>query len=136
MEYITHHRYKGLALCGETVNIPYGSTLGEEAGSLIWQEKEICFAHSENSKSHFAWNGDSQGLARGPLTYAIAYAPRKAGQKGYRFSEDEAEMLRTRWPQYLRQDVPVILFNSAFFAAPILELREMAAYLRIKVRRR
>ena len=30
MKYITHHRFKELALCGERLNIPYGTELRTE----------------------------------------------------------------------------------------------------------
>lgn len=135
MKYITHHRFKELAACGEVLNIPYGTEL-ETVGNFIItpQGKAICYAVSENAKLHFSRNDDGHGLERGKLTYAIAYSNRKK-KNGFRFSESEAEMLEREWSHFLRQDVDMILFNEDFFAAEPEELQRLADALNIRVRR-
>ena len=40
MNYVTHHRYKELALCGERLNIPYGTELHTEGYSLVLPDVE------------------------------------------------------------------------------------------------
>lgn len=130
MKYITHHRYKGLALCGERLNIPYGTELEADGSSLVGADgKPVCFLGSENAKMHFAQNDDGRGLERGALTYALAYGrrERKWLDKGIRrFSEAEVEMLERSWGHWLRQDVDTILFNEDFFAAQPEDLKRLA----------
>ena len=132
MDYITHRRFKQRAICG-SLNLRYGTKVEEQDG-LLWMDdvKPICFATSENAKLFFARNDDGMGLERGKLTYAIAYGKRK-GRKGYRFNEAERNLLTEKYSHWLRQDVDTILFNDAFFAAPVDELRELAGKLEIKV---
>lgn len=131
MNYITHHRFRANAICGE-VNLRYGTRLIREGGMLCLTDgRAICFASSQNAKEHFARDDDGQGLERGRLTHAIAFAPRKSEQ-GYRFSEAEREMLAQDYRHWLRQDTDMILFNDDFFAAPVNELRELAKRLKIK----
>lgn len=134
MKYVTHHRFKELALCGERLNIPYGTELDTEGYSIVMPDgRAICYSTSENAKKHFARNDDGRGLERGALTYAISYSRRDAGN-GFRFSEEEAEILTRDWGHFLRPDVDVILFNEDFFAAEPEELQKLAAALKIKTR--
>ena len=134
MKYVTHHRFKELALCGERLNIPYGTELDTEGYSIVMPDgRAICYSTSENAKKHFSRNDDGRGLGRGALTYAIAYSRRDAGN-GFRFSEAEAEILTRDWGHFLRPDVDVILFNEDFFAAEPEELQKLAAALKIKTR--
>lgn len=134
MKYVTHHRFKELALCGERLNIPYGTELDTEGYSIVMPDgRAVCYSTSENAKKHFARNDDGRGLERGDLTYAIAYSRRDVGN-GFRFSEEEAEILTRDWGHFLRPDVDVILFNEDFFAAEPEELQKLAAALKIKTR--
>lgn len=135
MKYITHHRFKELAACGEVLNIPYGTEL-ETVGNFIitLQGKIVCSMTSENAKLHFARNDDGLGLERGKLTYAIAYSNRKK-KNGFRFSESEVKMLEQEWSHFLRKDVDTILFNENFFTAEPEELQRLAEALNIKIRR-
>ena len=134
MKYVTHHRFKELALCGERLNIPYGTELDTEGYSIVMPDgRAICYSTSENAKKHFSRNDDGRGLERGALTYAIAHSRRDAGN-GFRFSEAEAEILTRDWGHFLRPDVDVILFNEDFFAAEPEELQKLAAALKIKTR--
>lgn len=140
MNYVTHHRYKELALCGERLNIPYGTELHTEGCSIIMQDgRAVCYSTSENAKKHFSWNGDGRGLERGAATYAIAYSNRERYStegRRQRFSDGEIEMLKREWSHFLRQDVEVILFNEDFFAADPEELQRLADALDIRIRRR
>lgn len=135
MKYVTHHRFKELALCGERLNIPYGTELEVAGYSIVTADgRPICYYTSENAKKHFARNDDGRGLERGALTYAIAYSSRDAGN-GFRFSDEQAEILVKDWGHFLREDVDVILFNEDFFAAEPEELQRLADALKIKIRR-
>lgn len=134
MKYVTHHRFKELALCGERLNIPYGTELNTEGYSIVMPDgRAICYSTSENAKKHFARNNDGRGLERGALTHAIAYSKRDAGN-GFRFSDKEAKILTRDWGHFLRPDVDVILFNDNFFTAEPEELQKLAAVLKIKIR--
>ncbi len=136
MEYIVHRRFKKPSAAGKRLNLPYGTKVTSDNNGMICSPDGdlICFATSENAKLHFAINDDGQGLERGKLTYAIAYAPRNNGH-AYRFSEAERIMLIRNWNRFLRQDTDMILFNEDFFRADTGELRRLADALNIKVRR-
>ena len=135
MKYITHHRFRELAVCGDKLNIPYGTELETVANFIITSEgKSICFTTSENAKLHFSRNDDGRGLERGALTYAIAYGKRNRGI-GHRFSNEEIKMLERDWGHFLRKDISVILFNEDFFNAEVEELQRLADALNIKIRR-
>ena len=72
MEFITFKRFKGLALCGERLNLSYGTELFTDGDLLITLDgKPICYCTSENAKQHFARNNDGHGLDRGRVTAAI-----------------------------------------------------------------
>lgn len=139
MRYITHRRFKRLALCGKQLNLPYGTELETSGRSIITQDgKTVCYRTSENAKMHFARNDDGNGLERGKLTYAIAYSQRErhsADGRRQRFTDPEIEMLRRDWAYFLRPNKDVILFNDDFFAAEISELQKLANALHIKIRR-
>lgn len=140
MKYITHRRYQGLALCGERLNLPYGTTLQSEGEILTTMDgKAVCCRASENAKMHFARDDDGQGLERGALSWAIAYSQRQRKSKNgalYRFSDKERAMLSRDWRKFLRTDLEMILFNDNFFAAELSELQKLAAALQIKIKRR
>ena len=136
MEYIVHHRFKGVAACGQEMTLPYGTRL-QTIGDFIATDsgQAVCFTTSEIAHKYFARNDDGHGLERGALTYAIAYGPcRKTSADGhvYRFSPEEIEMLETRYAHWLRPDASTILFNQAFFDAAVPELRLVASLLKIK----
>lgn len=134
MEYVVHRRFKNRAAYGKIVDIPVGAKF-ESIGYWIATKdgKAICAITSENAKRHFARNDDGCGLKRGELTYAIAFGPRREGE-GFRFSDDEIEMLESRWSHFLNTEVDTILFNDNFFKASMLELWSLASALNIKVR--
>lgn len=132
MEYIVHRRFKKLSMRAKRVNIPYG-TAAYTIGDIIHITggEPICYTTSENAKLHFARNDDGNGLERGKLTYAIAYAPRKGDGK-FRFTGAERRMLARDWGKFLRTDTNMLLFNDDFFGADINELRTLAAALNIR----
>ncbi len=72
MKYITHKRFKALALCGERLNLPYGTELIADGDILTTLDgKAVCSCISENAKLHFARNDDGHGQERGRLTAVI-----------------------------------------------------------------
>lgn len=134
--YIIHRRFKDKALCGKTLNLPYGTELMEYNSILYTQNGEpVCVATSENAKMHIAQNDDDNGLERGKLTYAIAYSRKNGGiqKAGFRFSDKQRDIIVRHYQRFIRPDMDMIIFNDKFFNAPVEELREMADELDIKV---
>ena len=131
MQYICYKRFKGKTLSQDHANIPYGTEF-ESAGDFMLDSdnKPMMATTSLNCHQHFSRNDDGQGLRRGKLAYAIAYATR--GDK-YRFSEDEISMLTRDYQRFLKP-TDMILFNNDFFNAEINELEELAKKLNIKVK--
>lgn len=135
MTYTTHHRFRKLSMSGEKLNLPYGTELKEE-NNIIYtlSGKPICFATSQNAKQHFSRNDDGQGLMRGAITYAIAFAARKNKDEGFRFTQEERNLLCEKYNRFLRNDTDYLLFNDDFFTAEISDLQAVAADLKIKIK--
>lgn len=126
--YITHHRYKGIGICGKELNIPYGTILNvkQDICLVTLQGDEVCYTTSENSKMHFAINNDGKGLERGSLTYFIAYSELDHFP---RFNEEESDYIYKNYDKWLMKDLDVIRFNNDFYTADIDELKKLADYL-------
>lgn len=134
MEYIVHHRYKGLAADLTRVNLPYGTRVQTYENFIMSPDGHpICYTTSEVAKRHFAKNDDGRGLERGALTYAIAYSTRFT-TSGFRFSDIEARLLEMKWRHWLRTDLDVIIFNQDFFDADPDDLQQLANMLNIRVK--
>ena len=52
MQYITHKRLKGNGIDG-AFNLPFGTLVNENQGILYHNDRQICFAPSENGWEHF-----------------------------------------------------------------------------------
>lgn len=134
MKYITHRRFKGLAICGRVLNLPYGTKLICENGILKTKQGEaVCMNTSENAKLYFAINDDGKGLERGKYTYAIAYSRKGVNKEGFRFTDKQRDIIVRHYQRFLRQDLDMIIFNDKFFKASVEELKAMAKELDIKV---
>lgn len=122
MKYVVHRRYKSIGTCGEYFNFKPGTVL-ETIGRFISKDnKAVCAIHSEDAHRHFSRDDDGKGAERGALTYAIAYAPRG---DGFRFTDEEQDMLRKEYSHFLVKDQDVILFNDDFFNSAIPELKTL-----------
>ena len=128
-EYIAHERYDGLSMDRQPVLVRYKDKLERRGDVLFHNHKPICIWRSLVAKQHFAINNDGQGLQRGKLTHAIAYAPRGDGSQ--RFTDEEQELLRSKYKHLLKELDDVILFNDKFFELSLAELKEVAADLNI-----
>lgn len=140
MKYITHHRFKSKALCGEVLNLPYGTELTLKDDTLFTLGgKAVCFVTSENAKMYFSRNDDKDGLERGKYTWEIAFRKRNADDPkyakcgGYRFSDKQRDIITRHYQRFIREDCDFIIFNDRFFRAPVEELKEMANELGIAV---
>ena len=131
MHYITYNRFKQQAICSVELNIPYGTELESRGPVLLYEDKPVCYINSYAGHQHFARNDDGQGLRRGALTYAIAYAKRGGS---HRFTDEESELICTKYQHFTKPDLSMIVFNNQFFDASIEELEQMAQDLHIKVK--
>ena len=140
--YIVFRHFRGQTLPDEEgktyyVNLKYGDALVCVLGNLVSLAdrtgKIICYQDSQNQYEYFAYNGDGNGLERGALTYAIAYAPHDNGTV-FRFTQEEQDRLRLKWNHLLMEYEDAILFNEDFYKAPIEMLQTLAKELSIKKR--
>lgn len=139
MRYIAHTRYKGKTMHGQDVLVRRGKVLERQGDILFFNGEPICIHRSLVGKRHFARDDDGRGMERGALTYAMAYAPRECwgGTEDQpirqRFTDAELETLTTEWPQYLKPDIDMVLFNDSFFEESPDVLRNIAASVNIDV---
>lgn len=133
MQYITHKRFKHKGISGKEYNLPYNTPLTMRNQLLYYNNEPICYITSESGHKYFARNDDNNGLERGKLTYAIAYSDRRPNKNnGFRFTEEEREMLREEYPHFLQDNEEWLLFNHDFYNADIEELRELANKLEVR----
>ncbi|MBR0096609.1 MAG: hypothetical protein IJP88_05475 [Synergistaceae bacterium] len=129
-EYITHTRFDGKDINGREILIRRGHKLERKGELLYYDERPVCVHRSLVGKQHFAKNDDGLGLERGDLTYAIAYSPRVRhsddGERQQRFTDAELETLNTKWVEYLKPNVDMLLFNDKFFELSPDVLKEIA----------
>lgn len=134
--YVTFRRYKNTSLQGpDYLNLKYGTQVIGTCELIITLEAQpVCYIESQDGYEHFASDHDGNGLERGALTYAIAYAQRENGT-GYRFTEAEQQLLRDKWGHYLEKLQDAIIFNADFYKASIEDLKAIAADLSIRLRK-
>lgn len=132
MKYLCHTKYYKVGACNEEILVNLWENV-ESIGNFIAKgSKAICAVNSYDAFRYFARNDDGNGKQRGTLTYKIAFAPRHPNKNnGYRFTEDEIEMLEKDYSKFLVKDSDVILFNYDFFNADIEELEGL--YKRLEV---
>ena len=131
MQYVCHTRYKGKSLDGAKILIRRGKSLDRDGDMLKFDGHPVCIWRSLVGKQHFANDNDGHGLERGAITYALAYAPRERFSEDerharQRFSDAELEVLSTRWAQYIKPNLDMLLFSDDFFELPVEKLREIA----------
>jgi hypothetical protein len=132
MDYITHTKYRGLALTGEKTFIPRGKKLQREGNVLFFMNQPICIYRSECARKHFAVNEDNQGLVRGDIIHNIAYSGSRTNVNGWlqRFNEKQIEILTSdKWNKFIDPEHDVIIFTDAFFEADPEELKELQTEL-------
>lgn len=122
-DYICHNRFEGLDMREVKILIRRGGHLTRSGDLLYFSDEPVCVWRSLNAKQHFAVNHDGKGMKRGDLAFKLAYAPRGDGSS--RFSEDEQELLRSKYAGYLKPLDDVILFNDSFFELDPEELQQL-----------
>ena len=138
MQYITHHEYDGKTMEAIPVIIKKGEKLNRLGDILYYNNLPICIYRSLVGKQHFSPNDDNNGLIRGEISYAIAYEPRirfGGPEKNYqqRFTDEEISILNTKYDQYLKPDIDMLLFNDKFFEESIEKLKEIAKAVNIEI---
>ena len=124
MQYITHRRFKGSAICGQ-INIPALSICEKNGNTICFDGKPICFDTSENAHQFFARNNDGQGLKRGQLTQAIQNKLAKR-DSAYQSRWDKI-WDDTICQKYKRKEYDDFwLWNHEFFNARIEDLKYIA----------
>ena len=123
VEYICHNRFNELTMQGHKKLIRRGDRLFKRGDILYYKDAPVCVWRSLAAKSHFAVNHDNHGLERGDLTYKLAYARRGDGSS--RFTEQEQDLLRSKYNNLLKPLEDVILFNDRFFELAPSELLEL-----------
>lgn len=132
MNFIVFKDYKGKLMDSSEVEIPRGTPC-MCINNIVMTEsgKPMALRYSYNGTRHYCRNDDGKGLERGDLINLIAFEDIKHGNN-CRFSDDDIEVLITKWRDYLREEtMPVILFNNKFFEAEVKTLREMASDLKL-----
>lgn len=133
MQYVCHQIYNKKGACGRKFFIKKGETFNTIGPFISVDNRAICTVTSEDAYRHFARNDDGQGLYRGELTYFIAFSKRHPNKdNGYRFTDEEAEMLVNEYERFLVAEADTILFNYDFFNAEIGVLEELKNKLEVK----
>ena len=139
MAYVCHKTYEGPSMENVLVSIKEGTKLKREGQILYLDDLPVCVYRSLVGKRHFANDSDGQGLRRGALSHAIAYAPRIRFSEGQfkgrqqRFSDQEIGVLVTKWEKYLKPDIDFLLFNDDFFEESVEVLQEIAKSVNIEL---
>lgn len=121
MEYIVHKRFKGQAICGY-VNLPTTTECKNVDGVIMYGDKPICVATSENAHQYFARNDDSNGLERGNLTQRIIRKlSRKDSKHQERWNIVWDDVICQKYRNKMHGDY--WLWSHAFYKADIEDLR-------------
>ena len=100
-------------------------------------EFPICHKDSEVANMYFCRDDDNQGWLRHKYTYAIAYSKRQRIHKDgtvSRLTEEETDIIISKWKHFIKDVPDVILFNSNFFNATIEDLQKLAREININVK--
>lgn len=132
MQYITHHRARIKALCGE-VNLPAMTPIEERNGMLYYDGKPLCAERSQNALDYFCRNDDGLGMQRGRITRSIMKALRgdpreKAVQDKWDKVWGDALCQKYKRPEHESH----WLWNREFFNAPIDDLKQIASLVGAK----
>lgn len=131
MKYITHKRFKALAICGK-VNIPAATECTAINGVIYHDHKPVCLIASENAHLFFAVNDDGHGLERGHITQSILATLAAPASDNEAAWEKYTKLWDKVWADevckaYRRQgDADHWLWNHAFYNADIGTLNYIA----------
>lgn len=126
--YVARRRAK-FQSCSGQVNIPYGTALENQGGTLFLNGKPLCYVTSQNAYDYFSQDDDGNGLERGALVAKILTSlernPLKA-DKGYQDRWDKvwADPICQQYRRAEHEDF--WLWNQAFYEAPVEDLQHIA----------
>lgn len=125
--YITRKRARFNSVSGP-VNIPYGTPLQVEGDFLCLNGKPICYPESQSSLDFFSQNDDGDGLQRGKLVGDILSRLDKRDKNHQsRWDKVWADRLCQRYKRPDHEERWI--WNAAFFSAPVVDLRHIAALI-------
>lgn len=126
--YVARRRARFKSRSGQ-VNIPYGTALENQGGTLMLNGKPLCYATGQNACDYFSQNDDGRGLERGALVAAIlARLERKPHKEdaGYQARWDKVWADRLCQQYRRREHEDRWLWNQDFYDAPVDDLRHIA----------
>lgn len=148
MKYLTRTEYKGLNLIGQQVEIPAGVYCDTQDNIICWQRYPVCYINSQIARDYFIWADDGQELRRlkyendiwfnkpaqeydfeTPVEHGDGTTETIIVRRISKYSAEEIRFLTKNYSKYL-ESAEVILFNNAFYQAPIDDLEAMAKYFR------
>lgn len=133
--YVARRRARFKAISGQ-VNIPYGTVLENQGGTLMLNGKSICRASGQNACDYFSQDDDGRGLERGKLVAAIAaqLAPDARGDEDSRQARWDKVWADRVCQRYRRPEHKDFwLWGQCFYEAPVEDLRHIAALVGAKV---
>ena len=138
-KYICFKDWKVSSLDDVDLELKRGEEAELRANVIYCQDHPVAVVNSWEGRKHFANNYDGEGLQRGDITYAIVYSPRRIiNSLGhvYRFSEEEQNIIREKYSDYLRSDhIDVILFGDKLFEErDIYKLRQFINEINIEIK--
>lgn len=134
-KYITYLDFEEYCLCHEVLSIPKGTSIitdGEGKNELLISpnNKAICLVNSFLGRRYFAYDTDGNGAVRGELIYLIEFK-NQAFKIGCRLGQKEQSLMYQFWPQYIDLAQASLIFNDAFYKAPIRDLENIADMINV-----
>ncbi len=113
------------------MNIPYGTVLECQDGFLMYENRKLCAATSQNAHDYFSQNDDGRGQERGGLVAAItAKLEKRDACYQARWGKVHTDSLCQKYRRPEHADF--WLWNHAFFNAPVEDLRHIASLVGVK----
>lgn len=124
MLYVTVKRAKFKGISGP-VNLPYGTEVECENGTIQKDGKPICRATSHNAHEFFSPDDDKNGLERGKLVQAIKKTlENRDAEYQARWDKVWGDGLCQKYKRVEHEDF--WLWNHEFFCAPMCDLWHIA----------
>lgn len=123
--YLTRRRARFEGIGGK-VNLPYGTVLYQQGGFIFHGKQRVCAVGSQNALDFFVQDDDGAGRLRGKLVDCIlTELERKDSRYQERWNRVWESALCNK---YRRSDsADFWLWSRAFYDAPLLDLRAIAA---------
>ena len=141
IKFLLHTDYSGPVLTNPVVEKEFKQStiayLDPYTELIHINEIPICHKDSEVANMYFCRDDDNQGQLRHKYTYAIAYSKRQRIHRDgtvSRLTEEETDIVVSRWKHFIKDVPDAILFNSNFFNATIEDLQKLAQEINIRIK--